>query len=56
MTSKALFVLWIGLTIGNLVSVWIPQDKIPMERFKTALDRSFFQGVAFLLAWYRFGG
>lgn len=41
--------LWLGLIIGNVLSIYLPNN---MSNWDRAGDRSFFQGIALLAAWW----
>lgn len=45
-TIYHLFLYWIGLTIGNYISVYFSH-----KNYKIAQDISFFQGVAYIVIW-----
>lgn len=44
--ATKLLLSWIGLSVGNFIYAWADQ-----QGTEHAFERSFFQGVAFLMAW-----
>ncbi len=46
-----LFLLWFGLTLGNFTVEWFKTKDWP-----EAMERSYYQGVALLAAWFMIWG